>query len=125
MKLTPFLLNPVFFFTLFFILLALFILVLRWLGEHDKQGQKSLNNAIADKDALAQEVERLKDELEKANAEISLRNQMFEGLKGQYAELEQDLERLIQKTQETDQQMKEGSSVNPIRNLSNGVNPSP
>ena len=94
------LLNPVFFFILLFAILGLFILVVRWLTRQDTQSQKSLNKAMADKEALEKEAKKSKEEIGRLNSELALRNQMFEGLKGQYDELERDCERLSQSSQE-------------------------
>lgn len=105
------LLNPAFFFILILILLGLSMLIIRGLAHQDKESQKSLNKAIADKDTLVKEVQNLKYELGRLNSELSLRNQMFEGLKGQYDELERDYEKSAQKVQEGGQDIPSAASA--------------
>jgi predicted nuclease with TOPRIM domain len=93
--------NPVFFFTLLFILLLVFILTIRSVFSQDKKAEEALKKAISDKDAFEKELKGLQEEIARLKAELSLKTQMFEGLKGQYNELEKDYEKLAQKAQES------------------------
>jgi septal ring factor EnvC (AmiA/AmiB activator) len=86
MNLSSYFLTPVFFFGLLFILSIAFILLIRSLSLQDKKNEEALKKANSD--------------IDKLNTELSLKNQMFEGLKGQYNELEKDYEKLTQQVQE-------------------------
>jgi len=96
-----YLLNPVVFFVLLFILLAIFILVMRSLSYKDKKSQDFLNKVISEKDTREKELKQSQEEIARLNSELSLKTQMFEGLKGQYNELEKDYEKLAQKSHES------------------------
>jgi peptidoglycan hydrolase CwlO-like protein len=97
--LSPFL-NPVVFFALLFILLSIFMLVIRSVSDQDKKSQDVVNKAVSEKDTLEKGLKQLQEEIGRLNSELSLKTQMFEGLKGQYDELEKDYEKLVQKTPE-------------------------
>jgi chromosome segregation ATPase len=55
-----------------------------------------LKKEQADKLALDKKVETLQQELEKSNRELSVANQMYEGCKGQFEELEEKFAQLFQ-----------------------------
>lgn len=93
-------LNPVFFFTLLFILSVAFVLVIRLVSVQDKKTEEALKKVISDKDVFEKEIKVLQEEIAGLKAELYLKTQMFEGLKGQYNELEKDYEKLAQKSQE-------------------------
>ncbi len=95
-------LNPVFFFTLLFILSLGFILGLRLAFSNDKKAEETLKKAISDRDAFEKELKNSYEEVAKINQELSLKTQMLEGLKGQYAELEKDYAKLAEKAQQSD-----------------------
>jgi len=97
-------LNPVFFFTLLFIISGAFILAIRLISVPDKKSEETLEKLIPDvKEELEKELKSAQEEIERLNAELALKIQMFEGLKGQYNELEKDYEKLAQKAPESSQ----------------------
>lgn len=96
-----YLLNPVVFFALLFILLGGFVLTLRLVLQPDKTTAEALKKAVSERDTLEKETKALQEETARLKSELSLKTQMFEGLKGQYDELEKDYEKLAQKPHES------------------------
>lgn len=96
-----YILNPVVFFALLVILSAIFILTAKSVFSQDRKAEETLKKAISDKDTLEKELKSAQEEIARLNSELSLKTQMFEGLKGQYNELEKDYEKLAQKAQES------------------------
>lgn len=65
-----------------------------------KEKESLLKQEIYAKGDLSKKIEDLEGELAKSKRELSLSNQMYEGLKGQYNELEKNLEKLAQQLEE-------------------------
>lgn len=84
--------HPVYFYSLIVVLLAVSMLVIFSMGEEDKKARKEredkIQEALLHSKELEKELAELKEKLNKAVAELSLSNEMFNGLKGQYGELE-------------------------------------
>lgn len=96
-----YLLNPVVFFALLLMLLGGFVLTLRLVLQPDKTTAEALKKAVSQRDTLEKETKALQEETARLKSELSLKTQMFEGLKGQYDELEKDYEKLAQKPRES------------------------
>lgn len=75
--------EPVIFYSLLAVFFAVFMFVIKAVIRQNKE---------KDKDGL--------EEIAKLKQELLIKNQMYEGLKGQYDELERDLERLTQEIEE-------------------------
>ena len=64
-----------------------------------------LVKAVVEKEALEKKTQELKEALDKMNSQLAVNAQMFEGLKGQYNELERDYEKLNLRLQEKSQKV--------------------
>lgn len=94
------LLQPIVFFCLLFVILAIAAAVMLSGSRDQNQRQQDLNSALNSNADLEKKVKNLEEEIKRLNSELTLKNQMFEGLKGQYAELEEDFQKMAQKAQE-------------------------
>ena len=91
-----FLIPQVFFGVLF----GLFIISILAVFSFNRQEKRS-SLQLSEKELLLNKETAAKNELEKKlKEELSLSKQMYDGLKGQYDELENSLERLVQQSQE-------------------------
>lgn len=82
-----------------------------------KEKEDSLKKEIYVKEGLSKKVKELEDELVKSKRELVLSNQMYEGLKGQYDELERNTEKLTQRLEERQSQSKEETKVEQLLKL--------
>ena len=64
-----------------------------------QEKELSLKREISTKTELEEEIKTLGHELTKVKEELSVNKKMYDGLKEQYAELEESTERLIQQAQ--------------------------
>ncbi len=84
--------QPVYFYGLTAVLLAVSMLAIFLMGEEDKKARKEREDkaqaALLHSKELEKELAELKEKLNKASNELSLSNEMYNGLKGQYGELE-------------------------------------
>lgn len=89
---------PIFIGVLAVLALAAAIVVFLSFRQDNKNKSLSvlLKEEISAKDELSKKVKILQDELAKVKGELALKTQMYDGLKGQYAELENDFEKLNQ-----------------------------
>ena len=85
-----FILNPLIFFS---VLLGLFItaMYVAFNVLRESTGKKELEEHVLN----------LQHDLERLQKELSLKNELYQGLKGQYDELERDMEKLITQPQPT------------------------
>lgn len=58
-----------------------------------KMKEEVLKKEVTSRDEFNKKIKTLQDEVTKLNKELSLKNQMYEGLKGQYDELEKSFEK--------------------------------
>ncbi len=79
MNIIAYLLQPIFFLNLLAVLFVLSVMV-----------------AVSAAQKNRQQIVSLRVELEKTREELAVKNQMYEGLKGQYDELEKDFEKASQ-----------------------------
>jgi hypothetical protein len=79
MNIITYLLQPIFFLSLLAVLFVLSVIVAVSAARKDRQ-----------------QIVSLRVELEKTREELAVKNQMYEGLKGQYDELEKDFEKASQ-----------------------------
>jgi DNA repair exonuclease SbcCD ATPase subunit len=61
-----------------------------------QEKEKLAGTAAIPKDEIAKKFESLQKEHAKLSEELTLKSQMYEGLKGQYDELEKDMQRMIE-----------------------------
>lgn len=90
-----FIFNPTVFFS---ILLGLFVISMFVAFNVLREGKKE---TVA-KNELEKNVGNLQQEIEKLKKELSLKEELYQGLKGQYDELEKDIERLTTQSQSTE-----------------------
>ncbi len=84
---------PVYFYSLIVVLLAVSMLAIFSMGEEDKKARKERQEkdqeALLHSKELEKALAELKEKLNKASNELALSNEMYNGLKGQYGELEE------------------------------------
>jgi len=102
------------FFTLLALLFAAFVVVLRSTQAQSQNQTDSLSDALKAKEEFEQKAQALIDELTLLKQEMAVKNQMLEGLRGQYEELEKDYERQRQILEKTAQMTIEQPAANPI-----------
>lgn len=98
-----FILEPVVFWGILGVLFIVSILTAFLLFRRDaKYGKitKSLDEASSTKATLEEQIKSLQTEVVKLNNDLAVEKQMYNGLKGQYDELEKDCEKINQKLQE-------------------------
>jgi len=94
---TAYLLVPQVFFGVLFGLFIISILIILSFNRQEKRSSLQLSG----KELVLKKEIAAKNELEKKlKEELSLSKQMYDGLKGQYDELENSMERLVQQSQE-------------------------
>jgi len=71
-----------------------------------KQGQEALKKESADKLSLEKKLQEAQAQLSKLDKELTSNTQVYEGLKGQYDELERDMEKLQQELANKDNALK-------------------
>jgi len=76
--------EPVIFYSLLVVFFAVFMFVIKAIIRQNKEKDKNVGP----------------EEMDKLRQELLIKSQMYEGLKGQYDELERDLERLTQEIEE-------------------------
>lgn len=114
-----FLANPVYFYSLIGVLMVISILAIFSMGEEDKKTRKErewklqeillrgkkmektleekeglLKQAASVNESRQKELAELKEKLNKTSNELALSNEMYNGLKGQYGELEEKFSQL-------------------------------
>jgi len=114
-----FLANPVYFYSLIGVLMVISILAIFSMGEEDKKSRKDrewklqevslrikklektleekeelLKQSASVNEGLQKESAEIKEKLSKASNELSLSNEMYNGIKGQYGELEEKFSQL-------------------------------
>ncbi len=94
------LLQPAVFFGLIVIVLGAGVFLMLLGSKDGKTQDHVLKEAEAEREEQQKKLKSAQDELATVKQELALRNQMFDGLKGQYGELEKDFEALLQKSQE-------------------------
>jgi predicted nuclease with TOPRIM domain len=100
-----FIFNPLIFFSVLLVLFGVAMYVGFNVLRQDSK-YKNMDTALEEKEAakneLAKKNENLEKEIEKLNKDLSLKDELYRGLKGQYGELEKDMERLIAQSQSTE-----------------------
>lgn len=85
--------QPIYFYSLILVLLAVSMLAIFSIGEEDKKARKEreekAQEALLHSKELEKALAELKEKLDKASNELALSNEMYNGLKGQYGELEE------------------------------------
>jgi chromosome segregation ATPase len=92
-----YILNPVVFFSILAVLAVLSVLIAAILSRQNRDFSKlqdDLKRESTLSDELNKKVKDFAEKLVKVNSDLALRNQMYEGLVGQYNELEKDSEKL-------------------------------
>lgn len=94
MSIAAYFLNPLYFFSLLGILfLASILMAVSSLLDYRRK--------TATQGELSAKIANLQGEVEKLKSELSVRGQMYDGLKGQYEELEKDFEKIMQEPKGT------------------------
>jgi len=101
MGILSFILNPTVFFTLLFVVFVISMMVIYSFMREGKQNQESLRQIISSKEELEQKIINLQESvknamerLAKAESELLIKSQMYDGLKEQYNEMEKEFEKL-------------------------------
>lgn len=89
--------QPIGFFGLLLVLLGLAFLITHWGSRQAKQIQQDLDSALASNAELQKNAKSLQEQITKLNTELSLKTQMYDGLKNQFDELEKDYTKLAEK----------------------------
>lgn len=82
-----------------------------------KEKEDLLKKEIYVKDGLSRKIKELEEEVAKLKRELALSNQMYDGLKGQYDELERNSERLAQQVEEGQPQSKKEAGLEQLLKL--------
>ena len=106
--------QPIGFFGLLLVLLGLSFLITQWGSRQGKQIQQDLDSALASNVELQKNVKALQEQINKLNAELSLKQQMYDGLKDQFEELEKDYTKLAEKVSLPPKQELTGGSGSPL-----------
>lgn len=99
MDILKLLFEPIVFFSVLGASFLLSLIILVAVAGQDKKITKlkeTVKKEAAQKDELHKQVSGLKEEVGKLSGELQIKNKMYEGLVGQYNELERDSERLAQ-----------------------------
>ena len=91
--------SPVVFLTVFGVLITVSVVIVLYFTRQERTYGKL--NALLEKETgakqeLTQRMATLKKEVERLTNELALKHQMYDGLKGQYSELEQDFHQISQ-----------------------------
>jgi len=107
MNIIPYLLVPQVFFSLLLGLCVISAWVIFIFSAQEKrlsvklsEKEATLKKEISSSNELDKEVKNLRNESARLKGELSLAKQMYDGLKGQYDELENSMERLARESEE-------------------------
>jgi peptidoglycan hydrolase CwlO-like protein len=106
--------QPIGFFGLLLVLLGLSFLITQWGSRQGKQIQQDLDSALASNVELQKNAKALQEQINKLNAELSLKQQMYDGLKGQFDELDKDYTKLAEKAAIPPKREPAGDSGSPL-----------
>jgi hypothetical protein len=106
--------QPIGFFGLLLVILGLSFLITQWGSRQEKQVHEDLNSALASNAELQKNAKALQEQINKLGTELSLKTQMYDGLKSQFEELEKDYTRMAEKSALPPKQESTGDSGSPL-----------